>query len=68
MPLPDGTIPGKQRPEAAVNIEYQANAKLVDAAMILAHKLQLAKDRYASDYPATVGPHMTNTDSTRSWT
>jgi hypothetical protein len=32
--------------------------------MILAHKFQLANDRYASDYPATVGPHMTNTDST----
>ena len=64
MPLPDGTIPGKQRPEADVNIEYQVNAKLADAAMILAHKFQLANDKYASDYPATVGPHMTNTDST----
>ena len=64
MPLPDGTIPGKQRPEADVNIEYQANAKLADAAMILAHRFQLANDKYASDYPATVGPHMTNTDST----
>jgi hypothetical protein len=64
MPLPDGTIPGKQRLEADVNIEYQANAKLADAAMILAHKFQLANDKYASDYPATVGPHMTNTDST----
>ena len=50
--------------EADVNIEYQANAKLADAAMILAHKFQLANDKYASDYPATVGPHMTNTDST----
>jgi hypothetical protein len=64
MPLPDGTIPKKQRPEADVNIEYQANAKLAEAAMILAHKFQLANDKYASDYPATVGPHMTNTDST----
>jgi len=64
MPLPDGTIPSKQRPEADVNIEYQVNAKLADAAMILAHKFQLANDKYASDYPATVGPHMTNTDST----
>ena len=64
MPLPDGTIPSKQRPEADVNIECQANAKLVDAAMILAHKFQLANDQYANDYPSTVGPHMTNTDST----
>ena len=64
MPLPDGTIPKKQRPEADINIEYQVNAKLSDAAMILAHKFQLADDKYASDYPANVGPHMTNTDST----
>jgi Peptidase family M28 len=64
MPLPDGTIPKKQRPEADINIEYQATAKLADAAMILAHKFQLADDKYASDYPANVGPHMTNTDST----
>jgi len=64
MPLSDGTIPKKQRPEADVNIEYQTTAKLADAAMILAHKFQLANDKYASDYPATVGPHMTNTDST----
>jgi hypothetical protein len=62
--LSDGTIPEKQRPEADVNIEYQTNAKLADAAMILAHKFQLANDKYASNYPATVGPHMTNTDST----
>src|SRR5215467_3513942 len=34
MPLPDGTIPRKQRPEADINIEYQVNAKLSDAAMI----------------------------------
>jgi hypothetical protein len=64
MPLPDGTIPKKQRPEADINIEYQVTSKLADAAMILAHKFQLADDKYASDYPATVGPHMTNTDST----
>jgi hypothetical protein len=64
MPLPDGTIPKKQRPEADINIEYQVTSKLADAAMILAHKFQLADDKYASDYPANVGPHMTNTDST----
>jgi hypothetical protein len=64
MPLPDGTIPKKQRPEADINIEYQVTAKLADAAMILAHKFQLADDKYATNYPATVGPHMTNTDST----
>jgi len=63
MPLPDGTIPARQRPEADINIEYQVNAKLAEPAMILAHKFQLANDKYSSDYPATVGLHMTNTDS-----
>ena len=29
----------------------------------LAWEFKLANDRYATDYPATVGPHMTNTDS-----
>jgi hypothetical protein len=42
MPLRDGTIPAKQRPEADINIEYQVNAKLAEPAMILAHKFQLA--------------------------
>jgi hypothetical protein len=63
MPLPDGSIPGKQRPEADINVEYQVNAKLAGPAMILAHKFQLANDKYSSDYPSTVGLHMTNTDS-----
>ena len=30
----------------------------------MAHKFQLANEKYATDYPANVGPHMTNTDST----
>jgi hypothetical protein len=63
MPLPDGTIPAKQRPEADMNLEYQVNAKLAAPAMILTHKFQLASDKYSSDYPAFVGLHMTNTDS-----
>ncbi len=63
MPLPDGTIPTKQRPEADINLEYQVNAKLAEPAMILAHKFQFANDKYSSDYPSTVGLHMTNTDS-----
>ena len=64
MPLPDGTMSKKQRPEADINIEYQWTSKLAAAAMDLAHKFQLANDKYATHYPATVGPHMTNTDST----
>jgi Peptidase family M28 len=64
MPLKDGTMSKQQRPEADINIEYQVTSKFADAAMALAHKFQLADDKYATDYPANVGPHMTNTDST----
>jgi len=64
MPLPDGTMSKRQRPEADINIEYQYTSKFADQAMALAHKFQLADDKYATDYPANVGPHMTNTDST----
>jgi Peptidase family M28 len=63
MPLPDGTIPPKQRPEADINIEYQVNAKLAEPAMLLAQQLLLSNDKYSTDYPATLGLHMTNTDS-----
>jgi Peptidase family M28 len=64
MPYKDGTIPKTQRPEADVNIEFQKTAKMADPAMALAFKFQAANERYATDYPAAVGPHMTNTDST----
>nr|MBV8732830.1 M20/M25/M40 family metallo-hydrolase [Terriglobia bacterium] len=64
MPRKDGTVSKEQRPEADVNIEYQVTSKFADAAMVLAHKFQLANEKYATDYPANVGPHMTNTDST----
>ncbi|MGI4756808.1 MAG: M28 family peptidase [Janthinobacterium lividum] len=63
MPLKDGTMSKQQRPEADVNIEYQSTSKYADAAMAMAHRFQLADDKYATDYPANVGPHMTNTDS-----
>ena len=63
MPGKDGTMSKEQRPEADVNIEYQITAKFADAAMLLAHKFQLANEKYATDYPAALGPHMTNTDS-----
>jgi hypothetical protein len=64
MPHADGTMSKQQRPEADINIEYQLTSKYADEAMRMAHKFQLADDKYASDYPANVGPHMTNTDST----
>jgi Peptidase family M28 len=64
MPGPDGKVSPEQRPEADVNIEFQSTAKRVEDAMKLAFFFKAANDKYATDYPATVGPHMTNTDST----
>jgi hypothetical protein len=63
MPHPDGTVPTQQRPEADVNIEFQSTAKFADDAQKLAWALYAANEVYATDYPAAVGPHMTNTDS-----
>lgn len=56
--------PLEQRREADVNIEFQANSRQAEGAQKLAWAFRAANDRYASDYPAAVGPHMTNTDST----
>ncbi len=64
MPRKDGTLSPEQRPEADVNIEYQITSKFATEAMQLALKFQLANEKYATDYPANIGPHMTNTDST----
>jgi hypothetical protein len=64
MPKKDGSVSKEQRSEADVNIEFQITSKLADAAMQLAHKVQFANEKYATDYPANVGSHMTNTDST----
>jgi hypothetical protein len=64
MPRADGSISPEQRPEADVNIEFQSTAKLADEAMKLAFLFRDANEKYATDYPAAVGSHMTNTDST----
>jgi hypothetical protein len=64
MPRNDGSVSKEQRPEADVNIEYQVTSKFADAAVLLAHKFQTANEKYASDYPANIAPHMSNTDST----
>jgi hypothetical protein len=64
MPRADGTWNPDQRPEADVNIEFQSTALRADEAMRLAFLFREANERYATDYPAAVGPHMTNTDST----
>ena len=63
-PRADGTVSRDQRSEADVNIEFQSSSDLADESMRLAFVFKAAADTYNSDYPATVGPHMTNTDST----
>jgi hypothetical protein len=63
MARPDGTMSKEQRPEADVNIEFQTNSKLAAASQALAWVFQQANEKYASDYPAAVGSHMSNTDS-----
>jgi Peptidase family M28 len=63
MPLPDGTMRKEQRAEADVNIEFQSNSKMAADSQKLAWIFEAANEKYATDYPAAVGPHMTNTDS-----
>lgn len=60
----DGSIDPDQRAEADVNIEFQSSSAFADEAMKLAFLFRHANERYATDYPAAVGSHMTNTDST----
>jgi hypothetical protein len=64
LPRADGTVSPEQRVEADVNIEFQATSRFAGEAMKLAFALRDANEKYATDYPAAVGPHMTNTDST----
>jgi hypothetical protein len=64
MPGSDGTVSAEQRPEADINIEFQSTAKFADQAMKLAFILRDANEKYATDYPAAVGPHMSSSDST----
>jgi hypothetical protein len=63
MPRADGTWNPEQRPEADVNIEFQSTSKQAEGAAKLAWAFRAANDKYATDYPAAVGFHMTNTDS-----
>ena len=72
MPVPkvgaDGKTtyvsPPEQRLEADVNIEYQSVSKQAEGSAKLAWAFRAANDKYATNYPAAVGFHMTNTDST----
>jgi hypothetical protein len=65
MPNADKTIRKEQRPEADVNVEFAKTSKLAAEAQALAWVFHAANEKYATDYPAAVGPHMTNTDSGR---
>ena len=63
MPRADATMSKEQRPEADVNIEFQSNSKRAADSQKLAWYFANANEKYATDYPAVVGQHMTNTDS-----
>ncbi len=63
MPRADETLAPEQRPEADVNVEFQGTSKFAAQAQQLAWTFHAANEKYATDYPASVGSHMTNTDS-----
>jgi hypothetical protein len=67
MPLDDGAggfkVGKEQRAEADVNIEFQSTSKFGAQAQALAWVFHGANEKYATEYPASVGSHMTNTDS-----
>ena len=62
-PLPDGSYNKQQRREADVNIEFRDTSKYAAEAEKLAWFLRSMNDKFATDYPATVGNRMSNTDS-----
>ena len=64
MPRADGSVSKVQRPEADVNVEFQADSRFAAQSEKLAWALEDANEHYATEYPAAVGRHMTNTDST----
>jgi hypothetical protein len=62
-PTADGKLAPEQRPEADINIEFAITSKFADDAMKMAFYWRTANEKYATHYPASVGPHMSNTDS-----
>jgi len=62
-PTADGKLAPEQRAEADINIEFAITSKFADQAMKLAFFWRAADEKYATHYPASVGPHMSNTDS-----
>jgi hypothetical protein len=63
MPRADGSVAKLQRPEADVNIEYQQDSPFAAPSQAMAWAFKDANESYATDYPASVGNHMSNTDS-----
>jgi hypothetical protein len=62
-PRADGTVSREQRPEADVNVEFQVSSTMAEQSQALAWVFEKANEKYATDYPASIGSHMTNTDS-----
>ena len=62
-PTADGKLAPEQRAEADINIEFAITSKKADDAMKMAFFWNTANEKYATHYPASVGPHMSNTDS-----
>jgi len=46
-----------------MNVEFQSQSKFADKAAELARAFVGANEKYAAEYTAVVGNHMTNTDS-----
>jgi len=63
MPRADGTVSPEQRPEADINVEFQAASAFAQQSQALAWAFQAANEIYATDYPVTIGNHMASTDS-----
>ncbi len=63
MPRADQTVSPDQRPEADVNVEFAGTSKMAAESQALAWALRVANERFATDYPATVGNRMQSTDS-----
>ena len=70
MPGKDGLVSERQRPEADINVEFQSRSKLAAQSQELAWTIVAANEKYATDFPAAIGSHMTNTDSAdfQDWT
>ena len=63
MPAADGQVSPWQRPEADINVEFQVNSARLAESQKLAWLLKDMNVLYATDYPASVGQRMQNSDS-----